>query len=142
MLLEQRCYAVEYVSFSNCCHLLCMGGRELFVYTEVIRIMCEDGTRMLDMGLSFRNLMMATASSRMRDCATVALLVMNRYQLPAEIVWMVLECAFERRKGGDVTANAARVKSACASVTRAANYLTRFWLPIQRREAAFEVLNI
>jgi hypothetical protein len=134
--------AVEYMTLLNCCHLLCMGGRELFVYTELIRTMCEDGARMLDMRLSFRNLMMATATPKMRDCAKVALLVMHRFPLPAEIVWMILERAFEKRKDGDVTANVARVKAACESVVRAAYYVARFWLPRQRQEAADEVLSV
>jgi hypothetical protein len=119
-----------------------LGERELFVYTEVIRTICEDGARMLDRGLSFRVLMIATASSRMRDCAKVALLVMHRYQLPAELAWMILERAFEKRKYGDVIANVGRVKRTCESVMCASYYVTRFWLPHRRLHAADEVLSV
>jgi hypothetical protein len=54
---------------------------------------------------------------------------------------MVLEWIFESRKCGDVIANVDRVKSACESVTRAANYMARFWLPIQLLYVADEVLS-
>jgi hypothetical protein len=59
---------------------------------------------------------------------------MHRFQLPHELVWMVLEWIFESRKCGDVIANVDRVKSACESVTRAANYMARFWLPLERAD--------
>jgi hypothetical protein len=71
----RRCYwsggaaADEYMTLSNCIYLLCVGQRELLVYTELVRAICEGGSRMLDMRLPFRDLMSATASSRMRACA-------------------------------------------------------------------------